>query len=316
MSDYLHNHPEFNELLTAVGTEKQIDPYLVAKDYWIMHALFGLKAGGYDFQLKGGTSLSKGYQIIHRFSEDIDLRITPPEDIEVEENPKKVKPKHCESRKHFFDSLTNGLQIEGIEEIVRDEAYDDVRYYRNAGIRLNYPNSSEALVGVKSGILLEVGFDVVTPNKAIDIDSWALGFAKTRKMDVIDNTAIGISCYDPRYTFVEKLQTIANKYRQQQEKGTLPKNFIRHYYDVMCLLKEQAVQEFIGTEEYLKHKESRFVGKVRGIDLAKEEAFLLSDKATRDLYEKEYLQTKDLYYQGQPPFDEILAVIRESLPRL
>jgi predicted nucleotidyltransferase component of viral defense system len=43
----------------------------VEKDYWIMHGLYGLQQMGMSFELKGGTSLSKGYGIIERFSEDI-----------------------------------------------------------------------------------------------------------------------------------------------------------------------------------------------------------------------------------------------------
>jgi predicted nucleotidyltransferase component of viral defense system len=43
-----------------------------------MHVLYGLKNQGLAFELKGGTSLSKGYKIIKRFSEDIDIYIHPP----------------------------------------------------------------------------------------------------------------------------------------------------------------------------------------------------------------------------------------------
>lgn len=70
MAGYLHQHSEFRDLLRVVGDEKGIKPALIEKDYWIMHALYGLKSHGYDFELKGGTSLSKGYKIIERFSED------------------------------------------------------------------------------------------------------------------------------------------------------------------------------------------------------------------------------------------------------
>jgi hypothetical protein len=40
--DYLHNHPEFEDLIRIVADEKGIDPALVEKDYWIMHCLYGL----------------------------------------------------------------------------------------------------------------------------------------------------------------------------------------------------------------------------------------------------------------------------------
>ena len=61
MSEYLHNHPEFKELLRTVEHEKSIESSLIEKDYWIMHCLWGLQQQGFDFYLKGGTSLSKGY---------------------------------------------------------------------------------------------------------------------------------------------------------------------------------------------------------------------------------------------------------------
>ena len=80
MSDFLHTRSDFNELLAIVAEQRGIDPVLVEKDYWIMHCLWGLQVSGFRFELKGGTSLSKGFGIIHRFSEDIDIRIEPPDD--------------------------------------------------------------------------------------------------------------------------------------------------------------------------------------------------------------------------------------------
>jgi hypothetical protein len=51
--DFLHNHPEFADLIRIVAEEKGIDPTLVEKDYWIMHCLYGLQQQGFTFQLKG-----------------------------------------------------------------------------------------------------------------------------------------------------------------------------------------------------------------------------------------------------------------------
>ena len=68
MLDFIHYDPEFNELLSIVSSKKGVDITLVEKDYWIMHALYSLQQQGIEFELKGGTSLSKGYGLIHRFS--------------------------------------------------------------------------------------------------------------------------------------------------------------------------------------------------------------------------------------------------------
>ena len=66
-NELLHRHKDFAALIRIVGEELAIDPVLVEKDYWIMHCLYGLQQMGLAFQLKGGTSLSKGFGIIERF---------------------------------------------------------------------------------------------------------------------------------------------------------------------------------------------------------------------------------------------------------
>ena len=78
------------------------------------------------------------------------------------------------------------------------------------------------------------------------------------KVEIIDNRAKAVACYDPGYTLVEKLQTISTKYRKQQEDGTIPVDFMRHYYDVYSLLRQPSVQAFVGTPPYRQHKDDHF----------------------------------------------------------
>lgn len=76
-----------------------------------------------------------------------------------------------EARKQFYDWLANTIKINGIVEVKRDAEFDDETYYRSGGIRLYYQTFTEASRGIKEGILLEAGFDKVTPNNAITISS-------------------------------------------------------------------------------------------------------------------------------------------------
>jgi hypothetical protein len=96
----------------------------------------------------------------------------------------------------------------------------------------------------------------VAPNINKDISFWAYDYAALR-VELIDNRALAVPCYDPGYTLVETLQTISTKYRKQDETGQFPANFLRHHYDVLCLLDQPQVQD-IGTETYLAHKDRRF----------------------------------------------------------
>ena len=281
-----------------------------------MHSLYGLKKQNFQFELKGGTSLSKGYKIINRFSEDIDIHIKPSEKFGIDESLKNCKENNVAKRKEFYDSLTKEIKIPGITDVARDTEFDEPKCYRSGGIRLHYKTVANKVEALKEGILLEAGFDDVTPNSPITISSWAYDKAVESKVEVIDNRAKDIICYHPGYTLVEKLQTIATKFRQEQTKGAEGGNFMRQYYDVYCLLGNNDVLKFIGTQEYLKHKEKRFPKADLEIPIPKNEAFLLSSKEIRDAYAKRYKKTAALYYQGQPPFDELMASIQEHIGKL
>ena len=100
--DYLHNHPQFADLIRIVAEEKGIDPALIEKDYWIMHSLYGLQKLGLKFELKGGTSLSKGHQAIDRFSEDLDIRIEPPPGRDVKTGKNQNSPAQIKTREGFL----------------------------------------------------------------------------------------------------------------------------------------------------------------------------------------------------------------------
>lgn len=305
---YLHQHSDFKNLLLIIEANTGISSTLIEKDYWIMHVLYGLKKQGYSFELKGGTSLSKGLKIIDRFSEDIDIRIQPP--LELKINEKSIKPGAISKRKEFYDRLASEICIEGIVSIERDIEFDNTHSYMSGGIRLFYASVAEHIEGLKPGILLEVGFDQVAPNSNVDISSWALDYAIERDKNIMDNRAYSVTCYDHRYTFVEKLQTIIKKYRQEIESGTKSQNYLRQYYDVYCLLGNKQVVEFIGTEEFKEHVNKRFSPKDKCIPISQQDALFLPDANIRNGFRKRYIQTSALYYKSQPDFDEVLDRIK------
>jgi hypothetical protein len=311
VADFLHARRDFDQLLAVVADARGLDPMLVEKDYWIMHCLWGLQAQGFQFELKGGTSLSKGFGIIHRFSEDIDIRIEPPHGMEVKTGRNQDKPAHIASRRAYYDGLAARISIPGIDSVERDTQFDDDKM-RSAGIRLVYTPRTAALAGVKDGILLELGFDDTAPNRSVTISSWALDAAMARGVKVIDNRATAVPCYAPTHTFVEKLQTISTKYRRLDEAQAFPGNFLRHYYDVYCLLGLQEVQDFMREPAYQERKAQRFrSGDEQAI--AQNQAFILDDPGQRNRFAREYGKTAALYYQGQPDFGALLARIHQHI---
>ena len=311
MPDFLHARRDFDQLLALVADERGLDPMLVEKDYWIMHCLWGLQVLGFQFELKGGTSLSKGFGVIHRFSEDIDIRIEPPDGMDVKTGRNQDKPAHVASRRAYYDELAARIRISGIDNVERDTQFDDDKM-RSAGIRLIYTPRASALAGVKDGILLELGFDDTAPNRPVTISSWALDVARDRGVDVFDNRAVAVPCYAPTHTFVEKLQTISTKFRRLGEAQAFPGNFLRHYYDVYCLLGLEEVQAFMREPAYRERKAQRFRSGDEQ-EIARNPAFVLADSAQRERFALEYRKTQALYYQGQPDFDALVARIHQYI---
>ncbi|WP_363356363.1 nucleotidyl transferase AbiEii/AbiGii toxin family protein [Hydrogenophaga sp.] len=311
MPEFLHERRDFDQLLAVVAEARGLDPSLVEKDYWIMHVLWGLQAQGFQFELKGGTSLSKGFGVIHRFSEDIDIRIEPPADMAVKTGRNQDKPAHVASRRDYYEALAERIRIPGIDSVQRDTLFDDEKL-RSAGIRVVYVPRTAALAGVKDGILLELGFDDTAPNRPVTISSWAWDTARDRGVSVFDNRAAGVLCYAPTHTFVEKLQTISTKYRRLGESQAFPGNFLRHYYDVYCLLGLEEVQDFMREPAYRVRKGQRFRAGDEQV-IARNPAFVLADPAQRQRFAQEYRKTAALYFQGQPPFESLLERIQQNI---
>lgn len=93
----------------------------------------GASGTRFQFELKGGTSLSKGFDVIHRFSEDIDIRIEPPDDLNVKTGRNQDKPAHIASRRAYYDEMAARIRIPGITHAERDTQFDDDKM-RSAGL--------------------------------------------------------------------------------------------------------------------------------------------------------------------------------------
>ncbi|MFC1522041.1 nucleotidyl transferase AbiEii/AbiGii toxin family protein [Elusimicrobiota bacterium] len=312
MLKFVHELPEVKVLFETLAAQKNLLPVVIEKDYWIMHCLWGLKQLGFEFEMKGGTSLSKGWRCIDRFSEDIDIRFEPPDGLAV----KGEKPAHIKARLDFFDALAANIKIPGISA-ERNRAYDDGRAL-NGGISLKYDACFAAIPGLQPEVLLEVGFARTAPNEPRDFTSWALERALSAELNVAVNRAAAVKCFNPEYTFVDKLQTICRRFRQHRDRNDpekdLPRQFMRHYYDLYKLLEVERVAGFVGTKDYEEYKREKLRGK-DGKEFVSKNAFVLSDEKTYRLFEKEFESMNSLLLSPGPTFKEMIDRIRARAPK-
>jgi len=312
MPEFFHERADVKTLIETLSLETKIFEQVIEKDYWIMHCLWGLQQLGLAFEMKGGTSLSKGWGMIDRFSEDIDIRFDAPETL----NLKGDKPAHINARRAFYDDLASRMQIPGIKA-VRETQYDDEKG-QNGGISLKYESHFVPLAGIRPAVLLEAGFDRTAPNEARDFSSWVYDRAVKARLDIADNRALGVRCYNPEYTFVDKLQTICRRYRQFRERNDpdkdRPREFLRHYYDLYRLLEAPRVNTFIGTLEYDAYKRLK-IKTADGEYFETREPFMLEDPKIYALFEQEFDHMNTMLLAPAPKFKDLVERLREQTPK-
>jgi hypothetical protein len=308
MLDFFHRHPGAPKIIRSIADEFMISPLLIEGDYWVSHCLWGMQQCGLNFRLKGGTALAKGWRCIDRFSQDVDMRF----DLPVDLNLKSEGPRAQAARKAYFDDLAGKILIPDIQTVRMPDEDDDKA--RNAGIRLVY--SSFVVPGHTDGILLEAGYSTVEPSEPRDFVSWAMERA-ARIPGITDTRALGIPCFNPEYNFVEKLQAVTRRFRQYLglagKSDVLPRNWIRHYYDLYRLLELDRVKDFLGTLEYRAWKEKTVREPDREM-FASKASFNLPDPKFLAHFEAEYEFILGSLYHTRPTFKEVIARLRAFSP--
>lgn len=141
-----HDDPDFGQIVSALAERLDIQPGQIEKDYWITHVLWALNAAGLEVWFKGGTCLSKGYGLIERFSEDLDVKIgtgTAP-GLPPSPNWKGERETQIAKRRDWFDALAL-VPIAGCSVTVNQEMVDDRA--RSAVFEVHYPGSWLASLG-------------------------------------------------------------------------------------------------------------------------------------------------------------------------
>jgi predicted nucleotidyltransferase component of viral defense system len=298
--NYLFQNPDFSDLITQTARQLKMPTDFVEKDYWVTYVLYRLvKEGVDDFVFKGGTSLSKGWNLIDRFSEDIDLLFVP---SSISKDRQRSRLKKVNTLVSSFD----GLNFD------KDNSENSGSYRAD---RFNYSRVTSSSTGLLLPyIKLEMGYrGGDSPQTRVPIQSY-LGklIEKTGTANSYDDVAaFEVPVLDPKRTFVEKLFAIHSAYTNNQIE-----KYVRHYYDVYKLLEMSDVRDFVGTAQYSELKKhvaqvsKQFFKTVPppDLDFAQSPAFASSPELIAEI-DRSLNRQKDLYFSALPKAEQILAKI-------
>lgn len=309
--NFVHAEGDFSDLLGQIASVRGLSPGLVEKDYWVAHALWGLHEQGFEVWFKGGTSLSKGFGLIQRFSEDLDMKVEPGRvELPAVADWRSEGKTAIAARQQFFRELTGILATPGLRFEIGPDSDES---WRSASIRAHYEGSYlRALGGLRPYVLLEIGSARVTPNLEREISSFVHEELKTRGQvsEFIDNHSAAVRCVHPLVTLIEKLDALQSRVSNSAHE---PAVFVRHFEDAARIIQAEGGLPPLGegygdvrilAEEMLKQKQ------IRGLPAAEHEAFALPKGGRTESIRQAYRAIDRLYWGPRLSLDESCESIR------
>jgi hypothetical protein len=234
---FIHEHPEFEDLLAVVAKSCHLpSAAMVEKDYWITHTLWALGNAGLEVWFKGGTSLSKGFGIIQRFSEDLDLKIGPGVSGLPEVSRWKSGGKGAIGERTAFFSALAGLPLPGLT--LRLDGASLGKTAEGAMIMADYVGAHQGSLPavISPHVLLEVGDARVRPSLVRPVSSWVHDHLVRSGMagEFAVNVPSGVNCVHPLVTLIEKLDAISHRFAKEDVAAAA---FVRHYEDAAHIIR-------------------------------------------------------------------------------
>lgn len=306
-----------NELFAETAAALKTTPAIAEKDFWVVWALN--KLFGHDdlsrmLQFKGGTSLSKAFNLIGRFSEDIDLILDWRK--VVAENPLAERSK---TQQALLNEATNEQAktyiresmlpvISGLLAPLCTCTMDENSVY---AISVRYPAAfkDDAL---RPEILLEIGpLAAWSPSAVFPVRSYAADYFPA----VFEQAACRVPTILAKRTFWEKA-TILHQEAHRAAAKPMPPRYSRHYYDMALLARSPVRQEALADRpllaEVVAFKQRFYPVAWAKYELAKPGSLKLvppSDRI-REL-EQDFKAMQNMIFDKRLSLDEIMASLGE-----
>lgn len=301
----------------------------VEKDFWVcwtLDALFnGLELGGPRLLFKGGTSLSKAFGLISRFSEDIDITVFR-DDLGQGTEVADLDVLSGKRRRERLDAIRNACQIYIAGPFAAQFARIAASIIPKDRFRLEldpddkdgqsllfwYPAVTATTDDyIRSAVKIEAGAkSALDPHVAAYVTPYV-----TEDLPDLDLTVTNIITVKPERTFWDKVMILHGLRQWHDRRGELRhggQRVSRHYYDIHQLMQAPLATVW-QTDHALaidcaRHARLFFGNTDLGLDIAVPGRFTLTpNPAMRDALEKDYEAMAGMVFGNVPSLDVVLA---------
>lgn len=293
---------------------------IIEKDFWVcwtLDYLFSRSAWRSHLAFKGGTSLSKGYGLIRRFSEDIDLILdwrllgyAPQEPWAARSNTKQDifnKAANEAAERFLQDTVLPGLARDFARELPTAKLY--IEPGDGQTIRFVYPQSFSDR-SILQEIRLEIGaLAAWTPAAPLDITPYAAQYYPA----VFTHPHTTVLTVAPERTFWEKA-TILHREAYRPQGSSIPARYSRHYYDLHCMahspVLRAALDDIPLLAQVARFKDKFYRCAWARYDLARPGTLaLLPPERSLPLLREDYGHMQNMLFGERPSFDAVMQSI-------
>ena len=321
---------------TEAGAELNLFEIAVEKDFWVcwtLRKLFELPEWGEYLTFKGGTSLSKCWNLIERFSEDIDIVIdrgvlgfggdnAPETAPSKKQTTRRLKALKASCQQTISDRIQPALV-----DVIASELSGDLDWALESDpgdpdgqtLLLVYPTAfPEQAAYLRRAVKIEMGARSDTdPAEAIDIRP----YISDAFPDLLSEPRARVRSVMPRRTFWEKAMLLHEETFRPEDKRRR-EAMARHYYDLYRLIlagvDDESVRDMDLFDRVAAHRQIFF--RHTWVDystLNPGQLRLLPAEADLPAWQADYESMRqEMFYGDVPTFDEILTVVGEYQARL
>ena len=309
-----HDINLFSDTLRAASQHLDIKLEFVEKDYWITLVLSRLAKSKYidESVFKGGTSLSKGYNLIERFSEDVDIAIIN----DKGKTGNEIKTIIRTIEKEITPDLTE-LQMEGVTS-------KGSRFRKSV---FEYVTTEKGNANNK--LIVEINsFANPFPYKRLTIQSMVFDFLMQTKnekyIEQFNLQSFEVNVLSKEQTLLEKLVSLIRFSFKENTIESISEK-IRHFYDLYYLMKNSECIEFVASDSFktqfdtiLEHDRAMFEEPSGWQTKTISESPLVNDftNVWQQLKEKYQTELSALAYRPIPNENDVAKCFEELIKRI
>jgi predicted nucleotidyltransferase component of viral defense system len=321
----------FEEATARSATIK--NPIIIEKDFWVcwtLNQIFTNPELSTQVIFKGGTSLSKCYNMIERFSEDIDLTLCK-KYIGIDEGNDPAKEATRKQRDKRLDELSVKVKEKIAREVkgllraefkasllgyFKDSEWQlDIDKHDDQSLIFHYPScfSKKTDEYVQSAVKLEFG-------ARGDINPFEQRTVSTYCQQLIpelfgDAPGIIVPTLLAKRTYWEKVTLLHAEYHRSIE-NAMPRRLFRHYYDIVMLdrnnITQDALQDIKLLEDVVRNKSIYFPTKRANYEEAVIGTLrLYPNEAFIGQLKQDHSKMVDMFFGEIPDFDEVMKDIKQ-----